>query len=114
MILMIIRWMSPAALDLAEQLLSYDPSRRVTALQAMSAPYFTKETPSASRPVGCVSLLSLIYIHDTKFRNLSCRLVGLEGEWHELETKRERAKRGKKEREDRHSMASGAIVRLPS
>ena len=52
--------MSPAALDLAEQLLSYDPSQRVTALQAMSAPYFTKETPYASRPVGCVSLLSLI------------------------------------------------------
>jgi len=85
--------MSPAALDLAEQLLAFDPSQRVTALQAMSTPYFTKETPLASRPVG---------------------LVGLEGEWHELETKRERAKRGKKEREERHSMTSGAIVRLPS
>ena len=106
--------MSPAALDLAEQLLSYDPSQRVTALQAMSAPYFTKETPSASRPVGYVSLLLLFLIHFTKLLKLSCRLVGLEGEWHELETKRERAKRGKKEREDRHSMASGAIVRLPS
>ena len=57
---MIIRWMSPAALDLAEQLLSYDPSQRVTAVQAMSATYFTVETPSASRPVGCVLLLSLI------------------------------------------------------
>jgi len=104
--------MSPAALDLAEQLLAYDPSQRVTALQAMDTPYFTKETPSASRPVGCVSLLSLIQTYHTKLRNFSCRLVGLEGEWHELETKRERAKRGKKEREERHSMMSGAIVQL--
>lgn len=54
--------MSPAALDLAEQLLAYDPSQRVTASQAMNAPYFTKETPLASRPVGCVSLSSLIQI----------------------------------------------------
>jgi CTD kinase subunit alpha len=60
MILMIIRWMSPAALDLAEQLLAFDPSQRVTALQAMNTPYFTKETPSASRPVGYVSFLSLL------------------------------------------------------
>ena len=59
--------MSPAALDLAEQLLAYDPSQRVTALQAMSAPYFTKETPSAARPVGCVSYSSLIQTHHTNF-----------------------------------------------
>ena len=50
--------MSPAALDLAEQLLAFDPSQRVTALQAMDTPYFTKETPSASRPVGYVSFSS--------------------------------------------------------
>lgn len=43
--------MSPAALDLAEQLLTYDPNQRITALQAMSTPYFTQE-PTASRPVG--------------------------------------------------------------
>ncbi|KAF8165312.1 Pkinase-domain-containing protein [Crassisporium funariophilum] len=66
------KWMSPAALDLAEQLLAYDPEQRMTALQAMDAPYFTTESPAASAPIG---------------------LVGLEGEWHELETKRERAKR---------------------
>lgn len=104
--------MSPAALDLAEQLLAYDPSQRVTALQAMDAPYFTEETPSASRPVGCVSFWSLIQTQHAKPRNLSYRLVGLEGEWHELETKRERAKRGKKEREERHGVTSGAIVQL--
>ncbi len=44
--------MSPAALDLAEQLLTYDPIQRITALQAMSMPYFTQEVPPASRPVG--------------------------------------------------------------
>ncbi|KAF9485324.1 Pkinase-domain-containing protein [Pholiota conissans] len=66
------KWMSPAAIDLAELLLTYDPMQRISALQAMSAPYFTKEAPAAARPIG---------------------LIELEGEWHELETKRERAKR---------------------
>ncbi|KAJ3576168.1 hypothetical protein NP233_g578 [Leucocoprinus birnbaumii] len=69
------KWMSPAALDLAEQLLAYDPLRRLSALQAMEAPYFTQEAPAAQLPEG---------------------LAGLEGEWHELETKRERAKKRKK------------------
>jgi len=44
--------MSPAALDLAQQLLAYDPSRRISAVQAIEAPYFTKETPLPSPPVG--------------------------------------------------------------
>ncbi|KAJ8086668.1 kinase subunit of RNA polymerase II carboxy-terminal domain kinase I [Marasmius tenuissimus] len=66
------KWMSPAALDLAERLLEYDPARRVTATQAMEAPYFTTEDPPASPPIG---------------------LATLEGEWHELETKRERARK---------------------
>ncbi|KAK0491072.1 Pkinase-domain-containing protein [Armillaria novae-zelandiae] len=70
------RWMSPAALDLAEQLLAYDPSKRASAVQAMEAPYFNSEQPEAERPYG---------------------LANLEGEWHELETKRERAKKRKKE-----------------
>ncbi|EEB90313.1 hypothetical protein MPER_11495, partial [Moniliophthora perniciosa FA553] len=70
------KWMSPAALDLAERLLEYDPSRRINAVDAMQAPYFTTEEPPAEKPVG---------------------LATLEGEWHELETKRERAKKRKKE-----------------
>lgn len=49
---LICRWMSTAALDLAEQLLSYDPTLRSTALQAMEAPYFTREAPAPVRPVG--------------------------------------------------------------
>lgn len=70
------KWMSPAALDLAERLLTYDPSRRISAVQALEASYFLEEEPPAERPVG---------------------LSTLEGEWHELETKRERAKKRKKE-----------------
>ncbi|KDR83706.1 hypothetical protein GALMADRAFT_205611 [Galerina marginata CBS 339.88] len=66
------RWMSPAALDLAEQLLTYDPMQRITASQAMDSAYFLEEQPGAAPPIG---------------------LVDLDGEWHELETKRERAKR---------------------
>lgn len=69
------KWMSSAALDLAEQLLTYDPSQRATAVQAMEAPYFTQEAPPPEPPVG---------------------LATLEGEWHELETKRERAKKRRK------------------
>ncbi|KAJ7682767.1 Pkinase-domain-containing protein [Mycena polygramma] len=71
------KWMSQAALDLAERLLCYDPAARTTAAQAMEAPYFTQEDPPAMAPVG---------------------LSTLRGEWHELETKRERAK--KKRRND--------------
>lgn len=44
--------MSPAALDLAEQLLAYDPSKRASAIQAMEAPYFNSEEPEAERPYG--------------------------------------------------------------
>ncbi|KAG9218908.1 hypothetical protein CCMSSC00406_0000978 [Pleurotus cornucopiae] len=66
------KWMSPAALDLAERLLAYDPEQRATATQAMAAPYFTEEEPEAALPTG---------------------LATLEGEWHELETKKERARK---------------------
>jgi len=64
-----------AALDLAEQLLDYDPAQRVTASQAMEAPYFLTEEPKAEKPTS---------------------LATLEGEWHELEAKRERAKKKKR------------------
>ncbi|KAJ3541919.1 hypothetical protein NMY22_g3701 [Coprinellus aureogranulatus] len=70
------KWMSPAALDLAEQLLAYDPEQRISAVTALEAPYFNQEQPPAERPVG---------------------LATLEGEWHELETKVERQKKRRKE-----------------
>ncbi|EIW76134.1 Pkinase-domain-containing protein [Coniophora puteana RWD-64-598 SS2] len=69
------KWMSPAALDLAEQLLAYDPEKRATALQALDTPYFKQELPLAELP---------------------SKLITLEGEWHELETKKERAKKRRK------------------
>jgi CTD kinase subunit alpha len=46
--------MSPAALDLAEQLLNFDPEQRVTAQDALQAPYFTQEQPMAELPSGYV------------------------------------------------------------
>ncbi|GBE87337.1 Pkinase-domain-containing protein [Sparassis crispa] len=69
------KWLSSAGLDLAERLLTYDPAQRITALQALDAPYFCQELPEPTPPVG---------------------LSTLEGEWHELETKRERAKKRRK------------------
>ncbi|KAJ4001146.1 Pkinase-domain-containing protein [Lentinula boryana] len=66
------KWLSPAAIDLADQLLDYDPAKRVTAAQAMEAPYFLTEEPMAEKPTS---------------------LATLEGEWHELETKRAKKKR---------------------
>lgn len=71
------KWLSHAALDLAEQLLNYDPSKRITAAQALEAPYFTQEEPAPALPVG---------------------LSTLEGEWHELEAKRERERVKKRRR----------------
>lgn len=52
-----LRWLSPAALDLAEQLLTYDPTKRVTATQALEAPYFKDELPPPELPVGYVSFI---------------------------------------------------------
>ncbi|KAI9063242.1 Pkinase-domain-containing protein [Trametes sanguinea] len=72
------KWLTPAGLDLAEKLLTYDPERRITAVQALEAPYFNQEQPPAAAPVG---------------------LSSLEGEWHEMETKRERDKKRKREEE---------------
>lgn len=46
--------MSPAGLDLAERLLSYDPAQRVTAVDALEAPYFKQEHPRAALPAGYV------------------------------------------------------------
>ncbi|KAG5351307.1 hypothetical protein C0989_007008 [Termitomyces sp. Mn162] len=46
------KWMSSAALDLAERLLAYNPLERATAAQAMEAPYFNEEEPKAALPFG--------------------------------------------------------------
>ncbi|CAK5275532.1 unnamed protein product [Mycena citricolor] len=73
---MFARWMKPAALDLAGRLLCYNPLERATAAQALEASYFVQEEPVAEAPTG---------------------LSALKGEWHELDSKRERAKRKRKE-----------------
>jgi len=46
------RWLSPAALDLAEGLLTFNPKLRVTAADALAMPYFTTEEPTAEMPTG--------------------------------------------------------------
>ncbi|CAE7183124.1 unnamed protein product [Rhizoctonia solani] len=69
------KYLSPAALDLAESLLAYDPNKRATATQALQAPYFVSEDPPAEKPVG---------------------LATIEGEWHEYESKREKLRKKRK------------------
>ncbi|KIK98047.1 hypothetical protein PAXRUDRAFT_135021 [Paxillus rubicundulus Ve08.2h10] len=59
------RWLSPAALDLAEQLLTYDPTKRATAVQALDAPYFKEESPPPELPVGCVLAYHMVKVADT-------------------------------------------------
>jgi len=71
------KWLSPAGLDLAERLLAYDPSKRVTALEALKQPYFVTEDPPEMLP----------------------ELSSLEGEWHEFESKRERERKKRRRTE---------------
>ncbi|KAG8957454.1 kinase subunit of RNA polymerase II carboxy-terminal domain kinase I [Tulasnella sp. 419] len=81
------KYLSPAALDLAEGLLAYDPAKRMTASQALKAPFFVSELPKMEQPVG---------------------LSSLEGEWHELETKREKEKSRKRRKTEMiQAQASG-------
>lgn len=61
-----------SALDVIQALLLYDPQLRASAQQALDMPYFTQERPKARRPAEV--------------------LKGLKGEWHELESRRARAK----------------------
>ena len=45
-----LRWLSPAALDLAEGLLFFDPTRRLLASAALDTAYFTSEEPAMEMP----------------------------------------------------------------
>ncbi|KAH7105565.1 Pkinase-domain-containing protein [Auriculariales sp. MPI-PUGE-AT-0066] len=81
------RWMSPAGLDLAEALLTFNPKKRVTAAGALRMPYFTTEEPQAEMPSGLSSLV---------------------GEWHELDSKKDRAERARQKRK------SGAVEEPPA
>jgi len=46
------RWLSPCGMELAEELLRYDPSKRISAAQALQHPYFTREQPPPEQPTG--------------------------------------------------------------
>jgi CTD kinase subunit alpha len=46
------RWLSPSGMELAEELLHYDPSKRISATQALQHPYFTQEQPPPQQPTG--------------------------------------------------------------
>ena len=68
---------SGAALDLAEALMSFNPSKRPTALEALQMPYFTKEEPAAERATW---------------------LAEIKGDWHEMESKEASRRKGKEVR----------------
>jgi serine/threonine protein kinase len=44
------RWMSPCALDLAERLLTFDPSQRITAEETLNHEYFKSDLPEGIAP----------------------------------------------------------------
>lgn len=46
------RWMSDEALNLAAELLDYNPERRITAAQALESKYFKEEEPREELPIG--------------------------------------------------------------
>ena len=91
--------MSHSALELAERLLTFGPSQRITAEEALNHEYFTNDLPDPIAPEYVPSRLPLIRKKNlTQTRVHS--LTNLEGEWHELESKRERAKRRAKMAEE--------------
>ncbi|GAA5825334.1 hypothetical protein JCM11251_006940 [Rhodosporidiobolus azoricus] len=60
------KWLTPAGLDAAEQMLCLDPAGRPTADEALRLPYFTTEEPAPEPPT---------------------MLAEVKGEWHEFESK---------------------------
>lgn len=64
------KYLTDAGLDLAEQLLAYDPAKRVSAADALKSRYFTEEEPGMEKPD-----------------------LGEHGEWHEMDAKATRRKK---------------------
>ena len=64
--------LSPAAQRLARGLLTYDPTKRLSAADALQSDYFTNEEPAPEAPASV--------------------LAALRGEWHEMQSKRARKK----------------------
>jgi CTD kinase subunit alpha len=53
--LLLDRYLSPTALDLAQKLLEYDPAKRITASDALNTSFFKVE-PAAVLPVEYVEV----------------------------------------------------------
>lgn len=71
---------SPAAMDLVQQMFRYDPAKRPTAEEVLNHSYLTEEEPLAEQAV---------------------ELKGMQGDWHEFESKAHRRENEKKEKERR-------------
>ncbi|OJJ48944.1 hypothetical protein ASPZODRAFT_61127 [Penicilliopsis zonata CBS 506.65] len=69
--------LSPAALDMVSQILSYDPAKRPSAEQVLQHPYFVSEEPSPQQAI---------------------ELQNIEGDWHEFESKALRKEKDKEAR----------------
>ncbi|PWN47928.1 Pkinase-domain-containing protein [Violaceomyces palustris] len=69
------QFMEPSALEMARRLLCFDPAKRCSAREALGMPYFTTHPPRPEMPSGLLS--------------------GVEGEWHEYESRKARKKANK-------------------
>lgn len=49
------KWLTPAGMDLAQGLLEFDTTKRLSAEAALQAPYFTQEEPEMELPTQSVS-----------------------------------------------------------
>lgn len=73
---------SPLAIELAEALLSFNPSKRPTASEALLMPYFTSDDePKAEKPTW---------------------LADIKGDWHEMESKEANKRKGREARKAAH------------
>lgn len=98
-----LRHLSPAGLDVAEALLALDPARRPTADEVLKFPYFTTEEPKPEMPTMCALVPTCQALCGTGILTRATvstrnRLADVKGEWHEYESKRERAR--KRHRDD--------------
>lgn len=93
----LFRYLSPAALDLVQALLEYNPANRITATNALNTPFFTTEAPEKESP-KCVHTVSFQEDYYAHVPLLHHSLTYLDGEWHEYESKRERERTKRKEK----------------
>lgn len=97
--------LSPGALELVRGLLTYDPTKRLLAEAALAMPYFTTEAPPMQLPSQYVLTSARTSALDSLPSTLPSSpgvnpsatpfssLAEVGGEFHELEAKREKAKK---------------------